>query len=185
MGQLASILAALLLVPAARSVTLTDLEGRLHSPLKVNGAPAHVLLFLTTDCPIANSFAPEIAALLKDYAATPVRFYLVHTDPDLTAEAARTHAREFGLTGTLLLDRKHQLVQATGVTMVPEAAVLLPDGTIAYRGRINDLYAEIGKKRPAATQHDLRAALSAVLAGKPVANPRTAAVGCDLPAPRR
>ena len=49
--------------------------------------------------------------------------------------------------------------------MSPEAAVFAADGSIKYRGRINDLYVDLGKKRNAATTHDLRDALDAVLAG--------------------
>lgn len=180
MTCLSMLLAALLTADAA-DVTFTDLDGRPHQPLKVAGVKAHVLLFITTDCPIANSYAPEIAGIIRQHAKSPLRFYLVHSDPDLTAAAARKHAREYGLTSPLLIDRRHQLVKATGVTLVPEVAVVLPDGKIAYRGRIDDLYSEVGRKRPAPTTHDLRNALSAVLAGKPVKPSRTLAVGCSIP----
>ena len=172
------VLAALL---APKPVTLTDLDGRSHQPLKVEGVKAHVLVFITTDCPIANSYAPELAALARDHARSPLRVFLIHTDPDLTADDARKHAKEYSLTSPILIDRRHQLVKATAVTVVPEAAVLLPDGTLAYRGRIDDLYAEVGKKRPAPTTRDLRNALDAVLTGKPVEPARTPAVGCFIP----
>jgi hypothetical protein len=58
--------------------------------------------------------------------------------------------------------------------------VITPGG-LAYRGRIDDLYPELGKKRAAPTKRDLREALAAVLAGKPVPVPRTEAVGCSIP----
>ena len=115
--------------------------------------------------------------MMKDFASQPVRFYAVNVDPDATTEAERHHAKEYGLTLPVLLDSKHQLVAATLVTHTPEAAVILNDGTIAYRGRIDDRYPGLGKKRQAPTQRDLRDALSAVLAGKPVRVPRTKAVG--------
>lgn len=174
-------LSILLAAFLAADVTLTDLDGRPHHPLTVAAVKAHVLLFITTDCPIANSYAPEIAAITRDYAKVPLRFYLVHSDPDLTADTARKHAKAYGLTAPILIDRKHQLVKATGVTLVPEVAVVLPGGKIAYCGRIDDLYAEVGKKRPAPTTYDLRNALAAVLAGKPAEPARTQAVGCSIP----
>jgi hypothetical protein len=142
-----------------------------------------VLFFITTDCPIANSYAPEINALVAEYAGRPVRFYAVQVDPELTAEQARRHAREFGLRLPVLLDRRHELVKATGATRTPEVAVLLPGGKIAYRGRIDDLYPDLGKKRKAPARRDLRDALSAVLASRPVKVPRTEAVGCSIPEP--
>ena len=157
--------------PEKKEISLRDLDGKEQTPLKVDDAKAHVLIFMTDDCPIANSYAPEIAAMMKDFAGQPVRFYAVNVDPDATTEAERHHAKEYGLTLPVLLDSKHQLVAATLVTHTPEAAVILNDGTIAYRGRIDDRYPGLGKKRQAPTQRDLRDALSAVLAGKPVRVP--------------
>jgi hypothetical protein len=105
----------------------------------------------------------------------------VHADPDLTADEARKHAAEYGLTLPVLLDSKHQLVAATGATRTPEVAVLLKDGSLAYRGRIDDRYPGLGKKRQAPTQRDLRDALTSILADEPLRVSRTAAVGCSIP----
>ena len=58
--------------------------------------------------------------------------------------------------------------------------MLTGDG-VAYRGRIDDLFEDLGKKRRKARTRDLRDALEAVLAGKAVVNPRTTAVGCYIP----
>ena len=86
-----------------------------------------------------------------------------------------------GLLCPVLIDRRHELIRQVGPRPVtPEAVVVAPDGTLAYRGRIDDLYAALGKRRYEATTHDLRDALDAVLAGKPVANPREPAVGCAI-----
>jgi peroxiredoxin len=164
-----------------KKLSMRDLDGKEQTPLEVDGAKAHVLFFVTTDCPIANSYAPEINALVKDFAQRPIRFYAVQVDPDLTADAARKHAKEYGLTLPILLDTQHQLVSVTGATRTPEVAVLLPDGTLAYRGRIDDRYPGLGKKRQAPSQRDLRDALSAILAGESVQVSRTEAVGCSIP----
>lgn len=158
-----------------------DVEGKPQEPLKVADDKAHVLIFLTPDCPISNGYAPEIASIFKEYGSKGVRFYVVHVDPDCTAETARKHAMEYGLPCPVLLDPRHQLVKATGVTITPEAAVLTPDGKVAYRGRIDDQYPGLGKKRVAPAERDLRQALDAILAGKPVKVARTEAVGCSIP----
>ena len=49
-----------------------------------------------------------------------------------------------------------------------------------YRGRIDDTYFGYGKRRFAATHHDLRDALEAVLSGKPVHERTTEAIGCFI-----
>lgn len=168
--------------PAAKPpVSLRDLDGRERAPLAVGDAKANVLFFITTDCPIANGYSPEIAALAKDFADRSVQCYAVHVDPELTADQARKHAQEYGLTVPVLIDAQHQLVRATGATRTPEAVVVGPDGAVAYRGRIDDRYPGLGKKRQAPTTRDLRDAVAAVLDGKPVPAPRTEAVGCSIP----
>jgi peroxiredoxin len=160
---------------------LVDINGGTHRPLDARGARAVVLFFLTTDCPIANYYASEIRAIVKDHTRQRVRFYAVHVDPDLTAAAARKHAEEYRLTCPILIDAKHRLVKATGATITPEAAVLTPDGKVAYRGRIDDTYLELGRRRVEPGKRDLRDALAAVLAGRPVKEARTTAIGCPIP----
>ncbi|HYV35697.1 MAG TPA: redoxin family protein [Gemmataceae bacterium] len=158
-----------------------DITGKTHYPLEVKDAKAVVLIFVTTDCPISNYYTSEINALVKDYAGKPVRFFVIHVDPDLKPADAAAHAKTYGLDCTILIDAKHRLVKTAGVTITPEAAVLTPDGKIVYRGRIDDVYAELGKRRIEPDQRDLREALSQVLAGQAVKVAETKAVGCPIP----
>jgi hypothetical protein len=165
----------------ALPVTVSDLDGKQVQPLQVGAARASVLFFLAPDCPISNSYAPEINALVKENATRPLQFSVVYVDPDLTMAAARKHAGAFGYRCLVLLDPRHKLVAATGMTTTPEVAVVTADGRIAYRGRIDDRYPRIGVHRQAPTRRDLRAALAAILADRPVPTPRTTAVGCAIP----
>jgi hypothetical protein len=162
-------------------LSMKDIDGKSHSPLLVGDAKANVLFFTTKDCPIANSYSPEIMSIVNDFADKPIQFFAVHVDSELTAASARKHAREFGLALPVLIDAKHELVSAAGITRTPEVAVFTPDGTLAYRGRIDDRYAGFGKKRPVPTQRDLRDALTAIAAGEAVLTTRTEAVGCSVP----
>jgi hypothetical protein len=165
--------------PAAEA--FVDPQGVTHYPLNPRGAKATVLFFLTTDCPIANYYTSEISAIVKDHAGKGVRFYAVHVDPELKPAEARAHAKTYGLTCPVLIDAQHRLVKATGATVTPEAALLTPDGKLAYRGRIDDTYADLGKRRVAPNRRDLLEALAAVLAGRAVKPARTEALGCPIP----
>jgi peroxiredoxin len=162
-----------------------DLNGKTHTPLAQTDKKATVLFFLLPDCPVSNAYAPEIKRICKDYEAKKVAVFLVHADPDVSAELAKKHAKEFGYTCPVLRDPNHVLVKASGVKMAPEVAVLGPDNKVLYRGRIDDLYVDYGKRRPAPTQRDLRDALDAILQGKSVATPTTKVIGCHLPEPKK
>jgi hypothetical protein len=143
-------------------------------------AKATVLLFVSTDCPISNRYAPEVKRLHAKFASRGIAFWLVYANAAESDEAIQDHVKAFGFPGRVLRDPGHALVRLAGVSVTPEAAVFGSDRQIVYRGRIDDRYVDFGVDRAAATRHDLDEALSAVLAGKPVPEPETKAIGCFL-----
>jgi hypothetical protein len=160
--------------------TVRDFAGRqLTIPQK--GSQATVLLFIAIDCPISNRLAPEIKRIVADYSKKDVAFLRAYSDSTIDQQKLASHGKEFGLEVPGFLDVKHRIVKAIGVTVVPTAAVIRADGTLAYRGRINDLYLDHGTVRDKPTRDDLRIALDEVLLGKPVSVPLTRAIGCDIP----
>jgi hypothetical protein len=183
MWLIAGVLAGLVLCgPTARAgqVRLLDLENRPVDPLHT--APetkATVLLFVTTDCPISNRYAPEVARLFKSFASKGVSFWLIYPNPADTPQAIRDHRASFGYPMQALRDPGHALAKFVHATVTPEAVVVAGE-RVVYRGRIDDRYVELGVQRPAPTRLDLEDALGAVLAGKPVQLPTTQAVGCVI-----
>ncbi len=167
--------------PPPPGVSLRDVAGVDHHPFTDPAVKAVALVFVLADCPIANGYAPEINRLCAEYGPRGVRFFLVHVDEDLSQRAAAEHAREYSYTCPVVVDGGHALVRRAGARTSPEAAVFGPDGERKYLGRIDDLYADLGKRRARATSLDLRDALDAVLAGRPVPHPVTEAVGCFIP----
>lgn len=143
-------------------------------------AAATVLVFVRTDCPITNRYAPELQRLAQEFKGRSVRFWMVYPDRDEAPAHIADHMREYRLPGQALPDPQHLLVKEAHATVAPEAAVFNSSGKLIYHGRIDDRYVDIGKARPAAQVHDLEDAIQAVLAGKAVANAQTRAVGCSL-----
>lgn len=143
-------------------------------------AKATVLFFITTDCPIANSFAPEIQRIIAEYQPRGVAFSIVYTDLSQTPEQAKRHAAEYGYESPVQVDVGRVLSRRHGVTVTPEAVVLGAGGARVYRGRIDDRYLAPGQYRMKPTTRELRDAIDAVLAGRPVAVAETKAPGCPL-----
>lgn len=166
-------------VASAAPLSFGDLSGKRHA-LADKKARATVLLFVAHDCPISNAYAPEINRIAVQYAKN-VRFFLVYADKEISAEKARSHAKDFGYKMPLVIDGKYQLVRATGATVTPQVAVLNADGKRVYLGRISNLYVGFGKKRARVTRHDLRQTLDAIVAGKAVPQATTTAIGCFIP----
>jgi mono/diheme cytochrome c family protein/peroxiredoxin len=160
--------------------SLLDTEGGIHSLRTRPGRTALVLVFLATECPIANGYIPELnrqfAALHK--ADSGVEFFGVISDRSVTRTAASKHFSEFKFQFPVLFDASGELAAALKPTHTPEAFLIDQGGGLAYRGRIDDLYADLGKKRTEPSRHDLADAISAVVAARQIATPRTAPVGC-------
>lgn len=166
---------------AAADWSLQDVQGLEHRPWSDPATRAVVLVFISTDCPIANYYHPTLRILAADYRERGVQLMFVHPNSRTSNVQARDHVKAYGITAPVLLDPTQQLVQATGATKTPQAAVIDRQGKVRYLGRIDDTYAGYGQKRPQPTRNDLRDALDAVLAGKPVAVPRTESIGCFIP----
>jgi hypothetical protein len=163
-------------VPA--QLKIKDLQGRELFPFESDGARASVFIFLMKDCPISNRYAPEIMRIAQEYQAKRIRFYLVYVDD---VRGLEKHLVEYGLADlTTIFDDQRRLVKATGVQTAPESAVIGTKGEILYRGRIDNLYAAMGKPRRQVTEHDLRDALDAIYDGRPISTPRTTAIGCFI-----
>jgi len=164
-------------------LVVSNFEGVKVRPLEVKGQKAVVFLFLMHDCPIANSYAPVINTLYRDFERHQVAFYLVYAEPGLSAAVAKRHVKEYGLLCPALLDTTQTLAKRFQATISPEAFVVSPDGKILYQGRIDDRFISFSNKRHQAGVEDLRLALYAVVEERPIAVTRTKAVGCFLPIP--
>lgn len=161
-------------------IQLLDLDGHSFDLWKQRPAHTTVVVFTRSDCPISNRFAPEICRLHEAYHPRGVDFYLVYVDPRETSDAIRQHMQEFNYPCSALRDPSHSLVAYCQATATPEAAVFNGEREITYLGRINDLYVELGSQRAEPTTHDLEDAIESTVQGRPVATPRTRAIGCSI-----
>ncbi len=155
-----------------------DIDGIQHQLQKVERQKGMVVVFISETCPIANSYQPELERIRKDYAPLGYDFIMVHSDPELTVEKAREHVKQFGIQYGVVLDPKQATAKLLGAKATPEAFLLNEKGEVLYRGRIDDRYLGIGKKKVAAQREDLREALTEHSKGKSVSVPSTPAVGC-------
>lgn len=172
----------LMLVSLAAGGSGPDMEwlngsGKRVNPLAPRKHPS-VLLFILTDCPMANLYAPEIKRIIHEYSGKGVKFSLVYVDSTITPAEVNRHTREYGLAGQALLDPAHTLAKRVGATVSPEAVLLNPAGKVVYRGRIDDRVSAYGKVRETPTKRDLKLTLDLILKGKAITHSRTKAIGC-------
>ena len=146
--------------------SMTDSKGALHRIPERRNAKAVVLVFLGTECPISQRYIPELNRIAGAHETNAVEFYGVVAGRTMTPPRADAFATEYGLKFPLLCDSDLRLARWLRPTHVPQAYVLKSDGDIVYRGRIDDGYEGIGKPRTVVQHHELRDAITAVLAGR-------------------
>ncbi len=156
-----------------------DLAGNPIDPLKTASGKVVVLVFVRTDCPVSNRYAPTIQRLSAANAGKAM-FWLVYPSKAESADSIRKHEREYGYKIPALRDPQHTLVKESQVEITPEVAVFDANRRLVYHGRIDNLYEDIGRARRVATTHELEDAISSALAGKRLAVEATHGVGCYI-----
>jgi thiol-disulfide isomerase/thioredoxin len=156
-----------------------DLQGNPVDPLKSAVGKVVVLVFVRTDCPVSNRYAPLIQKLSTEHAGKAA-FWLIYPSKSESPEAIRKHEREYGYKIPALRDPQHVLVKESQVQITPEVAVFDLSKRLVYHGRIDNLYEDIGRARSTATTHELEDAIFAALTGKSLAVDATHGVGCYI-----
>ena len=155
-----------------------DLSGKPVDPIAANGRVA-ILMFVRTDCPISNRYAPLIRSL-SDRFKDRARFWLVYPDASESAGQIRAHVDEFQYSVPALRDVHHALVRRSRATITPEVAVFDGSGNLNYHGRIDNWYEDFGRARQKPTTHELEDAIRNALDGKATVPDHADAVGCYI-----
>ena len=170
---------ACLNMSAASPATGVDLAGKQVDPLRSNPGKVVVLVFIRTDCPISNRYAPTIQRISASYAGKAV-FWLVYPDKIESSAAIEQHLREYGYKLPALHDPQHALVKLGQAEVTPDVAVFDPSGQLVYHGRIDNWYVSFGHARPAPTTHELDDAIQAALKGNKPPVATADGIGCYI-----
>lgn len=152
-----------------------------QSPGRSPKQVATVYVFLAETCPISQQATLALRNLYAAYAPHGVQFVGLFPDQQTSPADIAAFARTYKVPFPLKMDSQKQLTQRFQARITPEVVVAAADGrTVLYQGRIDNSYVRLGQRRTVTTQQELRDALAAITAGKPVANARTEAVGCFI-----
>lgn len=154
---------------------LPDLDGKEKSLSSLKGKNGTVLIFVGVQCPISNAYNERMEKLAQDYRARGINVIGVNANSTESAGDAKAHATSNNLTFPILKDNGNKLADSLGAQRTPEAYVLDSSNKIVYRGRIDN-----ARNPSSVSASELRDALEAVLAGKPVAKSSVPAFGCSI-----
>jgi peroxiredoxin len=156
---------------------LRDCKGKEHRLSDWKDRKLIVVVFLSANCPLAKLYGPRLAELARIYDASGVAIVGIHANQHEGPTDLARYAREHHISFPLLRDVGNVVADRFGARRTPEAFILDEGRVIRYHGRIDGQY-DVGLQRPTEARRDLIEALEELLAGKPVSQPATEAVGC-------
>ncbi len=164
----------------APEFSLPDPDGQLHSLAETAGA--FVVMFICNHCPFVKHVRAELAALGRDYAERGVAIVAINSNdvdkyPADGPEQMRREATEQGYQFPYLLDADQSVAKAYRAACTPDFFVFDTDRKLAYRGQLDG--SRPGNGVPV-DGRDLRAALDALLDGRPVDPNQVPSIGCNI-----
>jgi len=166
----------------APDFSLPDTEGNLVSVEDFKDAPAFLVVFMCNHCPFVKHVLDGLTGLIKVYQAKGVAAVAINSNdvedyPEDRPEMMAKLAEEKGFTFPYLYDETQDVAKAYHAACTPDFFLFDKARKLVYRGQMDD-------SRPGnnilVTGADLRAALDAVLEGKPVATKQRPSMGCNI-----
>jgi peroxiredoxin len=155
--------------------TLPDASGTARSLSSLEGKHGTVLIFIAVQCPVSNGYNERMEKLAQDYKARGINVVGINANSTETAADVKDHAAKNNLTFPILKDNGNKIADTLGATRTPEAYFIDAGNKLLYHGRIDN-----SRDVSQVQSSELREALDATLAGKPVAKATAPAFGCSI-----
>ena len=138
-------------------------------------ADATVLIFISTKCPISNSYNDRMSALYKEYAGKNVQMIFVNANANEAPAEIEEHAKANRFSFPVYKDAANVLADKFAATVTPETYVFDKSGVLRYHGYIDD-----AANAARVQVQGARKAIEAVLAGKQVEMEEARSFGCTI-----
>jgi peroxiredoxin len=166
----------------APAFSLPDVEGKVVSLGDYKGASALLVVFMCNHCPFVKHVLPRFVELAGEYGQRGVGVVAISSNdvnnyPDDAPEKMAELSRKLEFPFPYLYDESQAVARAYGAACTPDFYLFDGKGLLAYRGQMDDSRPSNG--RPV-TGADLRAAMDAVLDGRPVSGDQKPGIGCNI-----
>ncbi len=153
----------------------------------IAGKPLHsgdsitVYAFLHESCIISQHYTVALRTLDESYQCADIQFVGLFPNASSTTQKIETFQKKYGLEFDLRTDHAHKMKELFGAEVTPEVVVYNEtQELILYKGRIDDTYFRVGKKRRLTSTSELKDVLEAITNNQPITTAHTEAVGCYI-----
>lgn len=157
-------------------------SGRTLTYADVKGEKGTVVMFICNHCPYVIHVKDELAAIAREYSPKGIGFVAISSNdvsryPDDAPDKMKIFAEENGFTFPYLYDESQDVARAYFAACTPDLSIFDSDDRCVYRGQLDDARPKNDKP---VTGKDLRAALDAILEGRPVNPVQIPSLGCSI-----
>jgi peroxiredoxin len=167
----------------APSFFLPDVVNRqVYSLDSFHGKDALLVMFICQHCPYVKHVEQEIARIGKDYQNKKLGIVGISSNdpatyPDDAPDRLKEMAKRLDFRFPFCFDETQDVAKSYKATCTPDFFLFDAQRRLVYRGQLDD--SRPGNNKPV-TGRDLRAAIDAVLAGKPVDSHQQPSIGCSI-----
>ncbi|MDB6016721.1 MAG: Alkyl hydroperoxide reductase and/or thiol-specific antioxidant family (AhpC/TSA) protein [Pedosphaera sp.] len=161
---------------------LPDTNGKIVARDDFKNAPALLVIFMCNHCPYVKNIRAGLAQLGRDYLPKGVAIVGISSNDvaDYPADSPakmKEEAQAAGYTFPYLYDETQAVARAYRAACTPDIYLFDRQQKLVYRGQFDE---SRPKTTIPVTGKDLRAALDAVLANKPVPADQQPSIGCNI-----
>jgi peroxiredoxin len=166
----------------APEFTLPDPDGRNISSEAFRDANALLVMFICNHCPFVKHIRTELASFCSEYQLNGLAIVAINSNdvaahPEDSPEKMAEEIQQIGYTFPYLVDESQEVAKAYRAACTPDFFLFDHEHCLVYRGQFDD-------SRPSndipVTGSDLRAAVDAVLEGRPVPQDQKPSIGCNI-----
>lgn len=166
----------------APDFALPDTDGRTVTLADFRGAKALLVMFICNHCPYVKHVQHELARVARDYAPRGLASVAISSNDatkyvDDAPDKMKEERARVGYPFPYLYDESQAVAKAYRAACTPDFFLFDAERRLAYRGQLDG---SRPKNDVPITGTDLRAAIDAVLAGRPVPGDQIPSIGCNI-----
>ncbi len=167
---------------SAPDFALPDPDGTTVTRDQATGNAGLLVMFICNHCPFVKLIRHELAAIGTSYQPKGLGVVAISANdaknyPDDAPDKMKIEAADAGYTFPYLYDESQDIAKAYHAVCTPDFFLYNAEGALAYRGQLDD--ARPGNGKPV-TGADLRAAIDAVIDGRPAPDEQRPSIGCNI-----
>jgi peroxiredoxin len=157
-------------------------DGKTHTTQSLAGPKGLLVMFICAHCPFVKHVEQQLAKIGADYKGSGVGIAAISSNdvvnyPADSPENLAKQAKTVGFTFPYLYDETQAVARAYDAKCTPDFFLFYSAGKLVYRGQLDA--SRPGNNIPVSGK-DLRAALDALVAGKPISGDQWPSIGCNI-----